>query len=193
MTKWYNRDMGSRTKALEAVGLTERHLEAVRLVLSGESEVAVAKAVGVNRNTISAWIRREDFQQALREGRDRIQTELFSLKADVQRKIMKGGQQTVKCPCCGRMTGAECKKCGGDLLVPNWTVQALIANELERTNATVQRVMVQKGKAPRGKFDVIIGTGPGQVTRVAIETRTEQPEALPPAREDGNGAESSED
>jgi len=175
------------------VGLTEKHLRAVGMILAGETEKEIARAVGVNRNTIGAWIRREDFQQALRDARDRVQTELFSLKADVQRKILKGGQAQVKCGCCGRMSGAKCEKCGGDLLVPNWTVQALIANELQRTLTTVERVMVQKGKAPRANFDVIIGTGPGQVTRVAIETRTEEVSALPPAENNGDGTDTTQD
>ena len=136
-------------------GLNTPQIRAVADLLDGLPITQVAQRAGVHRNTVTTWLKHQTFQDALREARERIRLELFSLKTQVQRQILSGGLPQCQCPHCRKKTVSLCEHCHGTLLIPDFRTQALIANELERSEARLEQAAAQRVRPPTRHVRVV--------------------------------------
>jgi len=65
----------AKTKIEEVIGLTPSQLKAIESLLSGSSLVDTAATAGVDRSTLSRWMKTDfEFQAALNQGREDLQS-----------------------------------------------------------------------------------------------------------------------
>ena len=131
-------------------------LEAVQLILSGNTLTATARRLGIGLSTVKRWLKDERFQELMREGRDRLCEQIFGLKAHFQVELLQDPKADPK-------------------------LKTMIVNELERTWCKLKTVEMQRIKAPRQQITVGFEAADGR--RVAVQVGG-QARALPAGDDD---------
>ena len=131
-------------------------LEAVQLILSGNTLSGTARKLGMALSTVKRWLKDERFQELMREGRDRLCEQIFGLKAHFQVELLQDPKADPK-------------------------VKAMVVNELERTWCKLKTVEMQRIKAPRQHITVGFEAADGR--RVAVQVGG-QARALPAGDDD---------
>jgi len=131
-------------------------LEAVQLILSGNTLSGTARRLGIGLSTVKRWLKDERFQELMREGRDRLCEQIFGLKAHFQVELLQDPKADPK-------------------------LKTMIVNELERTWCKLKTVEMQRIKAPRQQITVGFEAVDGR--RVAVRVGG-QARALPAGGDD---------
>lgn len=134
----------------------ERKLTAVQLILTGSSLVQTAKAIGISETAIHKWLKDERFQGLLKDGWERLAQEIFGSVFREAKKILDDPEAEPK-------------------------VKAMVVNEGLRQWGNLERVRMQRIKAPRQQITVGFEAADGR--RVAVQVGGET-RALPVGEDD---------
>lgn len=125
-------------------GLMPRQLIAVSGMLAGKSDREIGLEIGVSVLTLKRWRKRDDFQAALREAYNLVKADLFEFKTRKQREILENPEVDPK-------------------------VKAMILNELERSETTLEKVRLQKIRPERKMFRTVFRDEIGREVRFERE------------------------